>query len=163
MNSFRNFAQTDTMIKVGLACLVIFILVTFYRKTQEKLENTDNLPAFLQGVSTRTADPAPPAAEATKVVQASGSNRLSPAELLPAYDEANTFAKENPVTKLLQEQNFVTSGYHAGINTVVQSNKIPYLDLRSAPAIPKQSLGPFMNSSYEEPAGAKRRHFEIGE
>ncbi len=161
MNSFRNFAQTDTVIKVGLACLVIFILVTFYRKTQEKLENTDNLPAFLQGVSTRTTDPAPLAAEATKVVQASGSNRLSPSELLPAYDEANTFAKENPVTKLLQEQNFVTSGYHAGINTVVQSNKIPYLDLRSAPAIPKQSLGPFMNSSYEESAGAKRRNIFI--
>lgn len=90
------------------------------------------------------------------------AGQLTTADLLPQYDEANQFAQQNPVSKLLQEQNFITSGYHMGINTSLSSNKIPYLDLRSAPVIPKQDIGPFLQSSYEEPAGAKRRQFELG-
>jgi hypothetical protein len=90
-----------------------------------------------------------------------GAGQLSTADLLPKYDEANQFAQQNPVSKLLQEQNFITAGYHMGINTQIQSNKIAYLDLRSAPVIPKQNIGPFLQSSYEEPLSAKRRQFEI--
>lgn len=91
------------------------------------------------------------------------SAQLKSEDLLPKYDEASAFAKENPVSKLLKEQNFLISGYHAGVNTVMQSNKIPYHDLRSAPAIPKQNLGPFLNSSYETFGGSSgRRFFELG-
>ena len=98
---------------------------------------------------------------ADKIV--SGSTQLTADDLLPKYDEASDFAKENPVSKLLKEQNFLISGYHMGINTVLQSNKIPYYDLRSAPIIPKQSVGPWSQSSFEESAGgSKRRFFEIG-
>ena len=78
------------------------------------------------------------------------------------YDDANEFAKQNPVSKLLQEQNFLQAGYHMGINTVIQSNKIPYLDIRSCPPIPKQEVGPFNNSSFEQPVGSNRRFLEIG-
>ena len=91
-----------------------------------------------------------------------GSNQLTTNDLLPKYDDANDFAKQNPVSKLLQEQNFLQAGYHMGINTVVQSNKIPYLDIRSCPPIPKSEVGPFNNSSYEQPVGANRRFLEIG-
>lgn len=88
---------------------------------------------------------------------------LKSEDLLPKYDEASDFAKENPVSNLLKEQNFLISGYHMGINTVMQSNKIPYHDLRSAPVIPKQNLGPFLNSSYETFGGnSGRRFFELG-
>ena len=49
-----------------------------------------------------------------------------------------------------------------GINTVMQSNKIPYYDLRSAPPIPKQAVGPWAQSSYESFGGASaRRQFEL--
>lgn len=89
------------------------------------------------------------------------SQQLTTDDLLPKYDDANEFAKENPVSKLLKEHNFLQSGYHMGINTKIQSNKIPYLDLRSAPPVAKQDIGPWSQSSYEEPAGAKRRHLEI--
>jgi hypothetical protein len=97
---------------------------------------------------------------AAKIV--SGSNQLTADDLLPKYDEASDFAKENPVSSLLKEQNFLVSGYHMGINTVLQSNKIPYHDLRSAPVIPKQTVGPWAQSSYDEAAGQNRRHFELG-
>ena len=87
--------------------------------------------------------------------------QITSEELLPKYDEANEFAKQNPVSDLLKEQNFLISGYHMGVNTVMQSNKIAYHDLRSAPPIPKQNIGPFLQSSYETPAGTNRRALEI--
>ncbi|NDD83686.1 hypothetical protein EBZ38_05300 [bacterium] len=90
-----------------------------------------------------------------------GKPQLESKDLLPKYDDANAFAKENPVSKLLKEQNFLISGYHVGINTVVQSNKIPYHDLRSAPPIPKQNVGPWSQSSYETPMGSMRKQLEI--
>ena len=101
-----------------------------------------------------------PAVNIDKII--SGSNQLSAEDLLPKYDSASDFAKENPVDKLLKEQNFLVSGYHMGINTVMQSNKIAYHDLRSAPQVPKQAIGPWGQSSYEEGAGFNRRHFELG-
>ena len=92
----------------------------------------------------------------------SGAIQLKAEDLLPKYDEASDFAKENPVSDLLKEQNFLISGYHMGINTVMQSNKIPYHDLRSAPPIPKQVVGPWQQSSYETFGGASaRRQFEL--
>ena len=89
-----------------------------------------------------------------------GSKQLTGEDLLPKYDDANEFAKENPVSKLLKEQNFLISGYHVGVNTVLQSNKIPYLDIRSLPPIPKETVGPWNQSSYE--SQKMRRGFEIG-
>lgn len=90
-----------------------------------------------------------------------GQNALNTDDLLPKYDDANEFAKQNPVSKILQEQNFLQSGYRIGINTVFESNKIPYYDLRSMPPIPKSEIGPWNNSSYEESPGSKRRQFEL--
>lgn len=90
------------------------------------------------------------------------ADTIKPEDLLPVYDEANEFAKQNPVSKLLEEQNFLVSGYHVGINTVMQSNKIPYHDIRSLPPIPKEYVGPWSQSSYEKSAGDSRRQFEIG-
>lgn len=93
------------------------------------------------------------------------AKQLEAEDLLPKYSEADEFAKENPVSKLLKEQNFLIAGYHTGVNTVMQSNKIPYHDLRSAPPIAKQEIGPWMQSSYEQPAGGpgSRRFFEVGQ
>lgn len=98
-------------------------------------------------------------AEFKRVVE--GVPALAAEELLPKYDDAEKFAKENPISKLLKEQNFLISGYHVGINTILQSNKIPYHDIRSAPPIPKESVGPWSQSSYENPMGSNRRQLEI--
>ena len=89
---------------------------------------------------------------------------LSTDELLPKLsEEADDFVKQNPVAKMLKEQNFLVSGYHVGINTVLQSHKIPYHDLRSSPAISKSVVSPWNNSYIDAPAGSStRRQFEIG-
>ena len=84
-------------------------------------------------------------------------------ELLPIYETSKKFGKDNNVTDLLKEQNFIIGGYPTGINTVLQSNKIPYLDIRSLPPIPKQDVGEWNHSSYEQAPGQGRRQFELGE
>jgi hypothetical protein len=81
--------------------------------------------------------------------------------LLPKYDESDQFAKDHPVTALLREQNYLIGGHHNGINSTLQSNKIPYLDIRELPPIIKEDVGPWNNSSYEQAPGATRRGFVL--
>lgn len=91
---------------------------------------------------------------------AEGTSPLTAADLLPTYDSASLFAKENPTTEILKDKNFLISGYNLGVNTISQSNKIPYHDLRSLPPIVKEEVGPWMNSSYENSASLYRRKLE---
>jgi hypothetical protein len=113
---------------------------------------------------TRAFAPAQPKMDEQSYIDniVAGDKSLKADDLLPRYDAENEFAKENPVSKLLKEQNFLISGYHVGINTVMQSNKIPYHDLRSLPPTPKESVGPWNQSSLEQSPSQLRRGFEIG-
>lgn len=167
--------QKNDMIKVILILLAVYFFMKFYNR--ESLENVEaevkpvvvapmevKQPEITQPDIRAAVAPVVLPDEQEKQIEkvVAGQTQLTANDLLPTYDDANDFAQQNPVSKLLQEQNFLQAGYHMGINTVVQSNKIPYLDLRSAPPIPKQEVGPFNNSSYEQPAGANRRFMEIG-
>jgi hypothetical protein len=169
--------QKNDMLKVILILLAVYFFMKYYNR--ESLDNVEadvepvfmdqpvvmDQPAFMaqpdiKDVASPVLVPAEQQRQVEKVV--AGSTQLTANDLLPTYDDANDFAKQNPVSKLLQEQNFLQAGYHMGINTVIQSNKLPYLDIRSCPPIPKQDVGPFNNSSYEQPAGSNRRFLEIG-
>ena len=165
------------MVKILLILVGVYLFMRFYYK--ENLDNTTPITVvqaptatpvaaapgitLAQGTSQGNQAPAPVANQQQQHIDSivAGQTQLTTSDLLPNYDQANSFAQENPVSKLLQEQNFLQAGYHAGINTIVQSNKIKYLDLRSAPPIPKQDAGPWSQSSYEMPAGAGRRAFEL--
>lgn len=161
------------------AIFVIFFIIYMSYLSSQKKESLDNVdtttsaPIVIQAVPVVKSNDFKPVENVIQSNEKSNnyaainfpkeSAQLKSEDLLPKYDEASEFAKENPVSKLLKEQNFLISGYHAGVNTVMQSNKIPYHDLRSAPAIPKQNLGPFLNSSYETFGGSSgRRFFELG-
>lgn len=162
MDSLIQLVKNNDIIKIALILGAIYLFMRFYNK-----ENLDNIetdkPVIAQpAVPTQLSETVTPQQQMTQIDKViAGKTALTTEDLLPKYDDANDFAKQNPVSKLLQETNFLTSGYHQGINTVVSSNKIPYHDLRSAPPIPKQEVSPFMNSSYEEPMGQGRRFLEI--
>jgi hypothetical protein len=173
MADILKMITSNDIVKILLLLLAIYLLITFVNKKNEKMENTEvyMMPEQLENVPDKVVQPeekkeaAPFVADEKqkqidKVV--AGSDKLSADDLLPKYDDANAFAKENPVSKLLKEQNFLISGYHVGINTVMQSNKIPYQDIRSLPPIPKESVGPWNQSSYEQSPAQMRRFFEIG-
>ena len=153
--------QNNDMLKVILILVAVYLFINYYNK--ETLENT-----YVPKLATPSQD----SNQLLNIIDANdhqehvdkivaGKTALKTDDLLPKYDDANEFAKENPVSKLLKEQNFLQAGHHHGINTVVQSNRIKYHDLRSAIPIPKTSTGPWQQSSYEQPAGANRRYLEI--
>jgi hypothetical protein len=169
MAGFFEIIKTNKIIQFALIAVVIYFAIT-YMMPKETLENTEAAPA-----PPAEAEKEPAVEEKPQVVGGTlgepeiaaapvpeKPSQLDAGELLPKYDEANEFAKQNPVSKLLKEQNFLISGYHIGVNTVMQSNKIKYHDLRSVPPIPKESVGPFLQSSYENPMGAGRRQLEVG-
>lgn len=152
--------QKNDMLKLALILVAVYFFMQYYNK-----ETLDNV------VSDKIVDlpvvAAPAPVDTTEQQQidkiVAGTSTLTTADLLPKYDDASDFAKQNPVSKVLQSQNFLQAGYHVGINTVIQSNKIPYNDIRSMPPIPKNNnVSPWMNSSYEESPGSKRKFFEIG-
>lgn len=167
--------QKNDMLKVILILLAVYFFMKYYNR--EGLDNVEEkkpqvlakpqpLPQVViaqpdvKAVAAPVLEPQEQQKQVEKVV--AGNTQLTANDLLPTYDDANEFAKQNPVSKLLKEQNFLQAGYHMGINTVIQSNKIPYLDIRSCPPIPKAEVGPFYNSSYEQPVGSNRRFLEIG-
>lgn len=171
MNIVETIQKND-ILKVLLILAGVYLFMTYYYK--ETLENVSDLDVAVSVPVTQV--PVTQAAPGSLAVGAltgstqqqqvdsvvAGQTQLTTSDLLPKYDDASDFAKQNPVSKILQEQNFLQAGYHIGINTQIQSNKIPYLDIRSMPPIPKQEAGPWNQSSFEEPVGAKRRYLEIG-
>lgn len=171
MDNIIKTVKKNNMIVILLVLVAVYFLIQYMGEKKEKLDNVVPVAPVIP-LQKPANEPnkmafAPanvPIADAQKqqidnVV--AGSAKLTAEDLLPKYNDANAFAKENPVSKLLKEQNFLVSGYHAGINTISQSNKIPYLDLRVLPPIPKEDVGPWNQSSYEQSPASLRRGLEI--
>lgn len=167
-NIFETIQKND-LLKVLLVLLGVYLLVTYLKPAEkysyypEQLENVEEKPLAQPSVLSQEQGVAPSESEQQQQIDkiVAGGEQLKAEDLLPKYDDANAFAKENPVSNLLKEQNFLISGYHTGINTVLQSNRIGNLDIRSLPPIPKESVGPWNQSSYEQSPAQLRRGVEI--
>ena len=74
---------------------------------------------------------------------------LSSHDLLPT-DANSLYAQVNPSGQgSLQDQNFLTAGYHVGINTVGQSLRNANRQLRSDPPNPQVKVSPWMQTTIE--------------
>lgn len=185
MAKILDFLQSSGMVKVLLAVIVIVIIYVYMKgsffESLENITGADTVQytevpeqkepvvqqaslALGDGVQLEQQEQPIVIDEQQKQIDkvVAGTSQLGAEDLLPKYDDANEFAKENPVSKLLKEQNFLISGYHVGINTVMQSNRIAYHDIRSLPPVPKENVGPWNQSSYEQSPAQLRRQFEIG-
>jgi hypothetical protein len=91
---------------------------------------------------------------------ASPGKRLTTEDLLPK-DAANTkWAQVTPSGQgELRDLNFMTAGWHIGVNTQGQSLRNPNMQLRSDPINPQYKVSPW-NMSTVEP-DVSRRPFEI--
>jgi len=77
-------------------------------------------------------------------------NSLTAADLLPNDESANIseFNQNYPIGEgILKGINFLSSGYHVGVNTVGQSLRNANRQLRSEPPNPQVSVSPWMNTS----------------
>ena len=91
-------------------------------------------------------------------------NTLTAGDLLPSEEskEISEFNQNYPIGEgVLKGINFLSSGYHIGVNTVGQSLKNANRQLRSEPPNPQVSVSPWMNSSISP--DLLRRPLEVGD
>ena len=85
---------------------------------------------------------------------------LTSAELLP-NDANSKWAQVAPSGQgSLQDKNFLTAGYHIGINTVGQTLRNANRQLRSEPPNPQQQVSPWLQTTIEP--DTNRKQFEVG-
>lgn len=74
----------------------------------------------------------------------------NPSDLLPS-DGKSGWGKLNPNSDTNQVimPDLLEAGYHIGLDTIGQTLKLPNLQVRSEPIIPKQNVSPWNNSSFE--------------
>lgn len=88
-------------------------------------------------------------------------DRLTANDLLPKDAANSTWAQLNPAGQGdVKDQNFLTAGYHIGINTVGQTLRNANLQLRSEPPNPQLPVSPWNISTIE--FDNNRRPLEIG-
>jgi hypothetical protein len=98
----------------------------------------------------QTGSSEPPIVLETQMVgQCTSKDRLTSADLLPL--DANTkWAELNPqCSGDVQDQNYLTAGYHIGVNTVGQSMRNANLQLRYEPPNPQIPVSPWSISTIE--------------
>jgi len=88
-------------------------------------------------------------------------DRLTAEELLPKDAANSRWAQMNPMGQGdVRDQNFLTAGYHVGVNTQGQSLRNANYQLRSEPANPQMPVSPW-NIATIEPDN-NRKPLEIG-
>lgn len=88
-------------------------------------------------------------------------DRLTASDLLPKDAADSKWARLNPSgTGDIHDQNYLTAGYHIGINTVGQSLRNANLQLRSEIPNPQTPVGPWMISTIEP--DLRQNTLEIG-
>jgi hypothetical protein len=89
-------------------------------------------------------------------------DRLAADDLLPKDAANSRWSQMNPSGQGdISDKQFLTAGYHVGVDTVGSSMKIPNLDFRSAPPNPRVAVSPW-NISTAEYTDVNRRPLEIG-
>lgn len=83
----------------------------------------------------------------------------SASDLLPS-DSNSDWAKLNPSVSAGMTPDLLQAGFHIGLDTVGQTLRNANLQLRSDPIIPKQDVGPWLQSTIEPDLG--RVPLELG-
>lgn len=84
---------------------------------------------------------------------------LSPQDLLPGSEDSK-WSQSVPSAGKLGDQNFLTAGYHVGVNTVGQSLRNANRQIRSEPSNPQVKVSPWQQSTISP--DANRKPLEIG-
>ena len=87
--------------------------------------------------------------------------KLTSKDLLPNDAQNLIWSKINPSSQAnIEDQNFLTAGYHIGVNTIGQSLRNANLQLRSEPPNPQVAVSPWGISTIEP--DIRQVAFEIG-
>jgi len=90
-------------------------------------------------------------------------DRLTADDLLPKDAANSRWAQMNPAGQGdVSDINFLTAGYHIGINSIGSSQKNANRQLRSEPPNPQVVVSPWMQSTIQPSDVGNRRPLEIG-
>jgi len=77
-------------------------------------------------------------------------DKLTPDDLLPKDAANSQWAKVNPAGQGdVKNQNFLTAGYHVGINSTGSTLRNANMQIRSEPPNPQQKVSPWMQTTIE--------------
>ena len=170
MDNIIKTIKSNDFIQIAIIAVVFYFVYNYIQNKSKPVEHLDNVMNAINVVDMNAVAPVITDMSQAPVIDTTVMNKIlgqapgvNPTDLLPSYDKNNAFANENPVDSLLKEQSFLISSFHQGIDTVVQSHKIPYHDIRSIPPIPKDyNTSPWNMSSFETPTGFGQRSIDIG-
>lgn len=174
------------LILLALGILSFLIYEYYIKKTQDELEPFESFEYLedeqpLEDESPEDledAEPTVPQAAAEKtdsnprpvpVVESVTRNvpkdcfpkdKLTPEDLLPSDAANSEWAQVNPAGQGdVKNKNYLTAGYHYGINTVGNTLRNPNMQLRSEPPNPQAQVSPWLQSTIEP--DLNRRALEI--
>jgi hypothetical protein len=103
-------------------------------------DDNNKLTGIKEGFETQSQDP-------TTCIK---KDKLTSSDLLPKDAQNLIWSKINPSSQAnIQDQNFLTAGYHIGVNTVGQSLRNANLQLRSEIPNPQVAVSPWLISTIE--------------
>lgn len=151
---------------VGVAALLY--VINLYTQRSQNVESFENDEHVVQPTGTMgqneiygdvnsESDSAP--VSNAKPTDSFPKDQLNAADLLPGNGD-NAWGQSVPSSGALGDGNFLTAGYHSGVNTVGQSLRNANRQLRSEPANPQVKVSPWQQSSIQP--DTNRQSLEIG-
>jgi hypothetical protein len=139
-----------------LGCIfILFALISHYNRA-ERFQ--DPAPAPESGKCPGLPGIAPASSDKFRPVDASEANKLptdcmprdkiTAEDLLPKDAANSKWAQVNPAGQgSVGDQNFLSAGYHVGVDTQMSSMKIANYDLRPSPVIEQKQVSPWNQST----------------
>ena len=153
--TFTNFLKSDNAKWVFVAIVLCIVAYSLLNYSNGKGLVMDGMSTSVRPSSSTGNDvfyDQPQASVPSDIQTGSDYKQVdtaSPQDLLPT-DKNSEFAKLNPVNAGQSEMpDLLQAGSLIGVDTIGQTLKNPNLQLRSEPAIPKQQVGPWNNSTFE--------------
>lgn len=157
-------AGMTRMILVIVGVLALGYILFKYTNTSSymPMENMTNMAPPAGGAAEAIATHgAPHSAGGTMALPAGGE--LQPSELVPSSGLGTAWASTNPSgLGDMKSQNFLSSGYLIGVNTVGQSKRNATHDIRVEYPNPRQAVSPWSNSVIEGPDMYRRGLGDVG-
>jgi hypothetical protein len=147
-SGFSKFFTPQRILILVIFLTLMWLLLSY---SDAKTMSLDGMETGAPSTGAATTPSATTHAAPSSEPSASPSASATPQDLLPA-DQNSEWAALNPVN--MSQGNIIAgdmlqAGYHIGLDTIGQTMKNANLQLRSDPIIPKQSVGPWNQSTYE--------------
>jgi hypothetical protein len=174
MSNLRGMLQG--VVILASAVVLFYLAYTYYTKKIEKESFQDYAPVSDEE-SANSAEPAKEPAPMMTTTVASPQqlnpsekknkpkgcfpkDKLTPEDLLPKDAANSEWAKVNPASQGdVDNQNYLTAGYHMGINSIGSTLRNPNLQLRSEPPNPQVKVSPWLQTTIDP--DLNRRPLEI--